>query len=47
MDIIGALRIIIIIFLVLFLGYIAVRLWSRAFFKSKIESKQFNDKKEG
>jgi len=30
---------------ILFIGYIAVRLWSSAYFRSKFEASKFNHKK--
>jgi hypothetical protein len=41
-----AIKIIGIILGVLFIGYIAVRLWSSAFFRSRYEASKFNHKKE-
>ena len=41
-----AIKIIGIVFGVLFIGYIAVRLWSSAYFRSKSEANKFNKKEE-
>jgi hypothetical protein len=39
-------KIIIIVLGVLCVGYVAVRLWSSAYFRSKFEASKFNHKKE-
>jgi uncharacterized membrane-anchored protein YhcB (DUF1043 family) len=41
-----AIKIIGIVFGVLFVGYIAVRLWSSAYFRSKFEASKFNHRKD-
>jgi uncharacterized membrane-anchored protein YhcB (DUF1043 family) len=44
--VVGIGEIVAIIVGVLFVGYIAVRIWSKAYFRSKFEASKLNQKKE-